>query len=154
MARQRTGRLAAEVAVALIVVLAAAWWVFQRSMYRAPLELRSAAAAHVSQAIDEAIVEAVSGSVQRSTQKGSWAALVAGEHLRADDSLRTGKGAHTDLRNGDRARLTVTESSQLTIREITQKLHRFKLARGRVAVVSADMRPRLAGGTNTNGNRA
>jgi len=120
--------------VALIVVLAAAWWVFQRSMYRAPLELRSAAAAPTPPAIDEAIVDAVSGSVQRSTPRGSWAELVAGEHLRADDSLRTGKGAHTDLRIGDRARLTVTESTQLTIREITQKVHRFQLARGRVAV--------------------
>jgi len=63
---------------------------------------------------------------------------VAGEHLRADDSLRTGKGATTDLRIGDRSRLTVTESSQLTIREISAKSHRFQLARGRV---KADYKP-------------
>src|SRR5438093_921848 len=83
-------------------------------------------------AIAEAIVEAVSGPVQRSTSRGDWAALSTGERLRADDSLRTGKGASTDLRIGNQARLTVTESSQLTIREITDKLHRFELSRGRV----------------------
>src|SRR5207248_5470435 len=91
-----------------------------------------------SAAVDEAIVEAVSGSVQRSTSRGAWAALVAGEHLRADDSLRTGKGSRTDLRIGDRSRLTVAESSQLTIREITQRVHRFQLKRGRV---KADYKP-------------
>jgi len=137
MARRSTSRLALESAAVLCAVLAGAWWVFARAVYRAPPE-RGALSRTASAAVDEAIVEAVSGSVQRSTSQGDWAALVAGEHLRADDSLRTGKGARTDLRIGDRARLTVTESSQLTIREITQKVHRFQLARGRL---KADYKP-------------
>ena len=133
MARRSTSRLALESGVVLCAVLAAAWWLFSRSVYRAPPDLRTGMPGTVaSAAIDEAIVEAVSGPVQRSTSRGNWAALSAGERLRADDSLRTGKGASTDLRIGNQARLTVTESSQLTIREITDKLHRFELSRGRV----------------------
>jgi hypothetical protein len=138
VARRSTSRLALESAAALCAVLAGAWWVFSRTVYRAPPELRAGIPKAASAAIDVAIVEAVSGPVQRSTSQGDWAALVAGEHLRADDSLRTGKGARTDLRIGDRARLTVTESSQLTIREITDKVHKFQLARGRV---KADYEP-------------
>ncbi len=138
MARRTTSRLALESAAVLCAVLAGAWWVFSRAVYRTPLELRAGIPKVASAAVDEAIVETVSGPVQRSTSQGDWAALIAGEHLRADDSLRTGKGARTDLRIGDRDRLTVTESSQLTIREITGKMHRFQLARGRV---KADYEP-------------
>lgn len=137
MARRSTSRLALESAAVLCAVLAASWWIFSRTVYRAPVE-RGRAANAASGAIDDAIVEAVIGQVQRSTSRGDWAALVAGERLRADDSLRTGKGARTDLRIGDSARLTVTESSQLTIREINAKVHRFELARGRV---KADYQP-------------
>ena len=137
MVRRSTSRLALESAAVLCAVLAGAWWVFAHAVYRPPPD-RAGLPRTASAAVDEAIVEAVSGSVQRSTSRGAWAALVAGEHLRADDSLRTGKGARTDLRIGDRARLTVTESSQLTIREITDRVHRFQLARGRV---KADYKP-------------
>lgn len=138
MPRRGTSRLALESAAVLCAVLAAAWWIFSSAIYRAPPELRARIPNAGSAAVDDAIVEAVTGQVQRSTSQGDWAALVAGEHLRADDSLRTGKGARTDLRIGDRARLTLTESSQLTIREITDKVHRFQLARGRV---KADYKP-------------
>jgi FecR protein len=135
--RRSASWLALESVAVLCAVLAVAWWVFSRAVYRAPPDLRTGVPKAAS-AVDEAIVEAVSGPVQRSTSQGDWAALVAGERLRADDSLRTGKGASTDLRIGDRARLTVTESSQLTIREISDKLHRFQLSRGRV---KADYKP-------------
>jgi hypothetical protein len=138
MPRRGTSRLALESAAVLCAVLAGSWWIFSRAVYRAPPELRARLPNSGSAAVDDAIVEAVTGQVQRSTSQGDWAALVAGEHLRADDSLRTGKGARTDLRIGDRARLTLTESSQLTIREITDKVHRFQLARGRV---KADYKP-------------
>jgi hypothetical protein len=138
VAQRSTSRLALESAAVLCAVVAGAWSVFSRAVYRAPLELRAAIPTPASAALEEAIVEAVSGPVQRSTSQGDWDALVAGEHLRADDSLRTGKGARTDLRIGDRARLTVTESSQLTIREISNRVHRFQLARGRV---KADYKP-------------
>jgi hypothetical protein len=135
---RRTSRLAGEVALALVALLGAAWWLFTRSVYGGPTELRAANPIALATAAEDAIVEQVSGHVQRSTAQGDWAAVAAGERLRADDSLRTDKGARTDLRIGDRARLTVTESSQVTIRELTSKVHRFQLARGRV---KADYKP-------------
>jgi len=97
VARRSTSRLALESAALLCAILAGAWWIFARAIYRAPPE-RGALSRTASAMVDEAIVEAVSGSVQRSTSHGDWAALAAGERLRADDSLRTGKGASTDLR--------------------------------------------------------
>ena len=139
MARRSSSRLALEAAVVLCALLSGAWWLFSRSVYSGPSELRAAVPTPPRAVlVEEAIVEAVSGSVQRSTSRGDWAEVVKGEHLRADDSLRTGKGARTDLRIGERARLTVAESSQLTIREITQRVHRFQLERGRV---KADYKP-------------
>jgi hypothetical protein len=124
--------------VVLSVVIGAAWWIFSRSVYTGPTELHAPVPAPAQPPVEEAIVEAVTGTVQRNSAHGSWVEVTAGEHLRADDSLRTAKGARTDLRIGDRARLTVAESSQLTIREITQRVHRFQLERGRV---KADYKP-------------
>jgi hypothetical protein len=138
MARRGPIRLVFEAAAVLCIVVGAAWWIFARSVYSGPAELHAAVAPPPRSAAEEAVVEAVTGTVQRNGSHGSWVEVVAGEHLRADDSLRTGKGARTDLRIGDRARLTVAESSQLTIREITQTVHRFQLDRGRV---KADYKP-------------
>ena len=138
MARRGPSRLVFEAATVLCVVVGAAWWIFSRSVYSGPTELRTPVTAPSQPAIEDAVVEAVTGTVQRNSSHGSWVEVQAGEHLRADDSLRTAKGARTDLRIGDRARLTVAESSQLTIREITQRVHRFQLERGRV---KADYKP-------------
>jgi FecR protein len=132
MARRSTTRLALESAAILCTVVGGAGWIFARTVYRAPPDLRAAAPKNAPHVDDEAVVEAVTGPVQRSTSAGDWAALVAGERLRADESLRTGRGARTDLRIGERARLTLAESSQLTIREISSDVHRFQLTRGRV----------------------
>jgi len=138
MARRGSSRLLLEAAAVLCVVLAGAWWIFSRSVYSGATELRAAVNVPSPTRAEEAIVEAVTGSVQRNNAHGPWVEVIAGEHLRADDSLRTGKGARTDLRIGDRSRLTMAESSQLTIREITQRVHRFRLERGRV---KADYKP-------------
>lgn len=138
MARRGSSRLVLEAAAVLCVVLAAAWWIFSRSVYGGPGELRSSVPVPATAPVDDAVVEAVTGTVQRNGTQGAWVEVVAGEHLHADESLRTGKGARTDLRIGARAHLTVAESSQLTIREITQRVHRFQLERGRV---KADYKP-------------
>ena len=77
---------------------------------------------------------AVTGDVVRLSPNGGTSALSVGQRLRADDSVRTGRDGRTDLQVGARSRLTVAEASQLTVREITEKVHRFKLTRGRIAV--------------------
>ena len=78
------------------------------------------------------MVESVTGRVERNMADG-WANVTVGDRLRADDSLRTSRGAKTALRIGDNSRLTVTEGSQLTIRELTEQVHRIKV-RGNVFV--------------------
>src|SRR2546430_924358 len=93
-----------------------------------------AAQAHAGEdpKVDEAIVVAVAGDVVRLSPPGGTSALAVGQRLRADDSVRTGRGGRTDLQLGARSRLTIAEGTQLMVREITEKLHRFRLARGRI----------------------
>jgi hypothetical protein len=123
------------VAGLLFLLFAGARSFFLHEIYEpvaeAPLEGPVPAPAKAPDA-HEAVVESVVGHVQRSVPEG-WAIVSEGDHLRADDSLRTGRGAKTALRIGDKSRLTVTEGSQLTIRELTERVHRFTL-RGNVFV--------------------
>jgi hypothetical protein len=122
-----------EVGAVLAVLLTAAWLLFRGTVYRPSIQT-AAAQARDEQRPDEAIVVAVVGDVVRLSPTGGTFALAVGQRLRADDSVRTGRGARTDLQIGARSRLTVAEASQLTVREITEKVHRFKLTRGRIAV--------------------
>jgi hypothetical protein len=122
-----------EAGAVLAVLLAAAWLLFRGTVYRPPVQT-AGAQSRDEQRLDEAIVVAVVGDVVRLSPNGGTFALSVGQRLRADDSVRTGRGARTDLQIGARSRLTVAEASQLTVREITEKVHRFKLTRGRIAV--------------------
>jgi len=130
--RRRRIRGVAEIAAVAAVLLAGAWLLFRGAVYRAPPA--SAAQAREEPRAEEAIVVAVAGDVVRLSPTGGTSALAVGQRLRADDSVRTGRGAHTDLQIGMRSRLTIAEASQLTVREITEKVHRFKLTHGRIAV--------------------
>ncbi len=131
-----------EVAIPALLLLACALFVFRHSVYEPPASAPQASAAPASptapavraDAPEEAVVLSVTGPVQRAHANGAWAKLTAGERLKADESIRTGKGGSTDLRIGDRSRLMVTDSTQVTIRELTHAVHRFKLDRGRLAV--------------------
>jgi len=137
--RKQTVR-GALVALLVLVLLAGARWVFVHTIYEPPVEAPAPHAAAPSPApapapvsvVHEAVVESVSGRVERNARDG-WTDVSVGDHLRADDSLRTSRGAKTALRVGDNSRLTVTEGSQLTIRELTEQVHRFKV-RGNVFV--------------------
>jgi len=122
-----------EAAAVVVVLLAGAWLLFRGTLYRPAAQLASAPAREEAR-VDEAIVVAVAGNVVRLSPNGGTSALAVGQRLRAEDSVRTGRGAHTDLQVGARSRLTVAEGSQLTVREITEKVHRFRLTRGRIAV--------------------
>jgi len=133
MARRGPVRTIVEAAAVLAVLLGSAWLVFRGTLYRPPA---GAALAHAAEdpKVDEAIVVAVAGDVVRLSPTGGTSALAVGQRLRADDSVRTGRGGRTDLQLGARSRLTIAEGTQLTVREITEKVHRFKLTRGRIAV--------------------
>jgi len=133
MVRRGPIRTIVEAAAVLAVLLGSAWLVFRGTLYRPPA---GAAQAHAAEdpKVDEAIVVAVAGDVVRLSPAGGTSALAVGQRLRADDSVRTGRGGRTDLQLGARSRLTIAEGTQLTVREITEKVHRFKLTRGRIAV--------------------
>jgi hypothetical protein len=105
-----------------------------RGMIHRPAAPAPAVPAAEEPKIEEAIVVAVVGDVVRLSPNGGTSALAAGQRLRADDSVRTGRAGRTDLQLGARSRITVAERTQLTVREITEKLHRFRLAQGRIAV--------------------
>ena len=137
------GRRAVEVAAATLLFLCAAFLLFRHSVYQPPeppTERRgdqppgAAQQALAAPAPQEAVVLTVAGSVERARGSGPWSRLVPGERLKADESIRTGKSGRTDLRIGDRSTLAVTESTQVTIRELTRAVHRFRLERGRLAV--------------------
>jgi len=76
----------------------------------------------------------VTGEVERRRGGRTWAAARVGDTLNQEEALRTGKRGSADLKVGDRSRLTVTESTEVTVREITRSLHRFRLAHGRLSV--------------------
>src|SRR3954470_12311590 len=137
-ARKQTSRVVLVVLL-LLVGFAGARWVFLRTIYEPPVETPApraqpapAPAPAPAPVVAEAVVESLSGRVERNKANG-WTDVLVGDHLRADDSLRTSRGAKTALRIGEKSRLTVTEGSQLTIRELTEQVHRFTL-RGNVFV--------------------
>jgi hypothetical protein len=83
---------------------------------------------------ETAIVTAAVGPVQRATGRGGFEQVAAGDRLHAEDAIRTGRGGRAQLRIGDKSELAVAEQSQVSIRELTRAVHRFKLERGRVSV--------------------
>jgi len=133
-ARRRRARTALQAVALVLLLTAAAWAIFRRTLYRAPFPPPPPAHAAEEPRVEEAIVVAVSGDAVRLSPNGGTSALAVGQRLRAEDSVRTGRGGSTDLQLGARSRLTVAEGTQLTVREVTEKLHRFKLTRGRIAV--------------------
>ncbi len=57
-----------------------------------------------------------------------------GARVVEDETLSTGMDGRVDLDVDGNSRITLTESSDLAVREITDAVHRFKLRQGRVAV--------------------
>jgi hypothetical protein len=143
MARKGRNRAALELAAVVAIVLAGAWFIFRHTIYSgaaAPAPVVAApapapavvAAAPAPPPQEDALVSAVVGDVQRLAPNGISSALLVGDRLRVSDSLRTGKGARTDLEIGVGSKLTVGEGTQLTVREINDRVHRLKLTRGRI----------------------
>ena len=126
-------------ALAAGLLLAVALLLFRYAVYRPapPAPGHVGAAPLAAPVAREAVVLSVSGEVQKA-QGGSWANLAAGEKLSANAEVRTGKGARTDLRVGGHDRVTVSESSDLIIKDLTQEVRRLRLMRGLVSVDGQD----------------
>jgi len=80
----------------------------------------------------QAMVLSVRGEVKRGTAGGGWSAVEPGQKVQVDDLLRTGAHGTTDLAIDGRSRVSIAESSELSIRELTETVHRFRLTRGRM----------------------
>jgi hypothetical protein len=141
MATKTKRRAALEIAAVTILVLAVAWFVFRHTIYAGsapevaaavPPTAPARAATPAAPVQEDALVSAVVGEVERFDASGVKTALSVGDKLHASDSLRTGKGARTDLQIGEGSRLTVGEGTQLTVKEISDRVHRLKLTRGRI----------------------
>lgn len=135
--QKKNRRWALELAVAALLLLVVAFLLFRRSVYEPPAPPEPVAAVPVpvpaAPAPEQAVVLNVTGNVEKA-HGGEWSPLAVGDRLGSDESIRTGKGGRTDLRIGDKSNLSVTESTQVTIRELTRAVHRFRLERGRLAV--------------------
>ncbi len=86
----------------------------------------------VEEPIGEAVVVAVEGAVERSTDGGPWSSLQKGERLRANDAIRTGANAKAELEVDKNSSVVLTSGSEVGIREISRAVHRFKLTRGQL----------------------
>ncbi len=80
----------------------------------------------------EALVAAAAGRVElfRGT---SWSPVAAGDKVRAQDALRTAADGRADLALGARDHLQVAENTEVAVAELSAEVHRFRLARGRLA---------------------
>ncbi len=131
-------RLAWQIAGLIAAVLLLALGLFRLVVYEAPrpTPAGSVASAPVQPAETrtvQAMVLSVRGEVERGTAGGGWSAVQPGQKVQADDRLRTGAHGATDLAIDGRSRVTLAESSELSTRELTGTVHRFRLTRGRMA---------------------
>lgn len=132
MSDRRRARTALQAGLAVALLLAASWAVFRHTVYE--LQTVQAGPERVHPRTEEAMVVAVAGEVFRLSPGKGVSMLAAGQRLLPEESVRTGRGARADVVVGGRSRLSLAESTQVTVRELSEKLHRFKLSRGRIAV--------------------
>jgi hypothetical protein len=137
-------------AIAIIVVISLAGYFGSRAWFpeaggpsavRPPVEPVKPVPAPAPAAPErvEATILSVQGKVEKGALDGHWTQVAPGDRLLADDSLRTDKTGRAELAIGDKSRLTVTENTQLKVRELTQAVHKVQLSRGRlVASYDAD----------------
>ncbi|MGZ6123866.1 MAG: FecR domain-containing protein [Myxococcales bacterium] len=130
---ERPRLLPAQIAAVIAAGVLAALLVFRFAVYEPPREpVRPAPAKAAATPPLQAVVLSVQGEVEKGREGGSWSKLHPGESVRVDAVLRTGADGHTDLALGERARVSIGESTEVAIRELTDSVHRFRLTRGRM----------------------
>lgn len=67
-------------------------------------------------------------------EEEAWSALVPGDNLRSEETVRTGDNSKLTLGVGERSKLELRERAELTIGETSTEDRRFKLLRGRISV--------------------
>ncbi len=81
-----------------------------------------------------ATVVALVGTVKRA-RGTDWVSVHVGDELEPDDAIRTAPGARADLQvGGAESRLSLPERSEMRVGEVTNQLHAFELAQGRLQV--------------------
>lgn len=132
---ERQRRLPAQIAAVIVAGLLASLLVFRLAVYEPPKAPPKAAPApppRSATAAVQALVISVEGDVENGREGGSWSRLRPGDSVRVDSLLRTGSDGRTDLSVGQRARVSIGASSEVSIRELTDSVHRFRLTRGRM----------------------
>lgn len=139
-------RLVATALAVAVAILGAAYLAFGRVFVRPPAEVpvmtapppvslerpAADAGAQRASAAEEAVVVGFEGTVERARGDGPWKPVQVGETLRAEDSLRTSAKSKADLQVGERSRLTVSDETHITVRDLSAAVHRLKLTRGRI----------------------
>lgn len=108
--------------------------VFDRLVYEPEPAVARGGAAPAPAPAGTVHVLAVSGTVERASRLGTWAPVATGDQLGTEDSIRTGASSAAELGVGKRSRMTVADATQISVGEVTSTVHRFRLARGRIAV--------------------
>jgi ferric-dicitrate binding protein FerR (iron transport regulator) len=71
---------------------------------------------------------------RRSSGEEEWRPVAAGDRLEKDESVKTAKKASAKLRVDDKSEIDLKSRSELSVREISDTVHRFKLVRGKIGV--------------------
>lgn len=123
-----------RVALAALVLALAGAGLLWRAQQGAPAEPLAGAAPDAAPAGEDAVVVAAAPGAERSIGGGGWTQARPGDLLRLADAVRTAPGSTAEIALGRGARLTVSERSEISVREIGAAAQRVKLVRGRVGV--------------------
>lgn len=143
-------RSLALAAALVVVVLAAAWFVYGRTVGNdgptkvarsADAGSSGAAAASgadgdggtvVPPADARAEITELRGAVQARAGQGPWADAAVGQRLGSDDSVRAGRSSEATLRLGDGVEVHLSPRSEFTVRELSAEVSKIRLDEGHV----------------------
>lgn len=87
----------------------------------------------------DAVVVAADPGVERTVARGGWAPARPGDALAVADTIRTGSAGTAEIALGRGSHVTVSQGTEVTVRELTAAVQRVGLLRGRIGVnIEAD----------------